>query len=81
MKRKEIIAQIGHLINDTDGEQKSSNRAEAIRKLLAKLREKETGVMKKLQKATSEKKREKLERKLKACVAQREKGEAALADM
>jgi len=75
MKRKKIIFKLGELIDSGNQDEK---REKAIKAMIDKLLHKEDKIRKRLKDSPPPVKRIKLQRKLKACQAQREKGEAAL---
>lgn len=75
MGLKEIIGKLDWLL-DTE-KNRTTKQAETIDALLVKLVEKEAKYIKQLRLAESDRKREKIERKIKVCRAQIAKGRAA----
>jgi len=77
MKRRTILSRLGFL---TEADDVGRKQRQAISELLEKLSKKEKALRKELEDEKSESGRRKLKAKLKACKAQRKKGEALLED-
>ncbi|MBZ0217877.1 MAG: hypothetical protein K8F25_15065 [Fimbriimonadaceae bacterium] len=76
MKFHKIAKELSRFFETDDSRQKE--QVDAVRELLQNLWKKEKEYRTKLETAKSDKKRAKYERKLKLCLAHREKGEKAL---
>ena len=76
---RKTIERLGDVLGSEDP--KKMKRAKAITKLVGKLEKKEAKLRDKLEKAGPGKEREKLERKIKLCAAQRKRGTQALQEL